>query len=106
MPPRDSELPPDTVQPRVHLSTDPERLAEHMARENDVIAKLLGEIEARTLSHDEVAYLRSRKLADERASWLLRELKVHLPWIFPVCAALVTAIWWLATHSINVQTKP
>lgn len=82
---------------RVHI-TDPDAAFEGLQHENDSLMALIASLEARMPTDEEVAYLRNRKLADERASWAWQWLRANVPIISAVCGAFAAAIYWIATH--------
>lgn len=78
--------------------TDPEAVAAELQRENDALMAQIASLEARVPSSEELAYLRNRKLADERASWAWQWLRTNVPVITAVCGALGAALYWALTH--------
>jgi len=86
-------------QPRVLRSIDPERLS-------IAVEHALAEMERRMPSEEELAYIRQRKVADERASWAWQTLKMYAPVVGPILTAIGVAIWWLLTHSITIRNAP
>ena len=78
--------------------TDPEAVVTELQRENDALMAQIASLESRTLSSEELAYLRNRKLADERAGWAWQWLRSNVPIITAVCSALGVAAYWLITH--------
>ena len=82
---------------RVHI-TDTDAAFEGMQRENDSLTDQIASLEARMPTDEELAYLRNRKLADERASWAWQWLRANVPIISAVCGAAGAATYWIATH--------
>lgn len=78
--------------------TDPDAAVAELQRENDALMAQIASLEARTPSSEELAYLRNRKLADERASWAWQWLRTNVPIITAVCGALGAGSYWLITH--------
>ena len=78
--------------------TNPEAVVAELHRENDALMAQIAAIDARMPSTEELAYLRNRKLADERASWAWQWLRTNVPIIAAVCTALGAAAYWLANH--------
>ena len=82
---------------RTHV-TDPDAAFAEMQGENDMLVEQIASLESRLPSAEELAYLRNRKLADERATWAWRWLRSNVPIITAVCGGFAGAIYWLATH--------
>lgn len=78
--------------------TDPEAVVNELQRENDALMAHIASLEARTPSSEELAYLRNRKLADERASWAWQWLRTNVPIITAVCGGIGAALYWAITH--------
>lgn len=78
--------------------TDPDAAFAELQGENDTLVEQIASLEARIPSAEELAYLRNRKLADERASWAWQWLRLNVPIITAVCGGLAAAVYWLATH--------
>lgn len=82
---------------RSHI-TDPDAAFAELQGENDTLVDQIASLEARLPSAEELAYLRNRKIADERASWAWQWLRANVPIISAVCGAAGAAIYWIATH--------
>lgn len=78
--------------------TDPDALAHELHRENDALMAQIASLEARVPSSEELAYLRNRKLADERASWAWQWLRTNVPIMTAVCGAVGAFAYWAITH--------
>lgn len=59
---------------------------------------MIASLETRVPSTEELAYLRNRKMADERASWAWQWLRTNVPIITAVCGAFGAALYWAITH--------
>lgn len=78
---------------------------ETLQRENDALASMLGSLEKRIPSAEELAYLRERKLADDRASWAWSWLRQNMPAIFIVASTIGSGIYWAISH-LSLKTGP
>lgn len=78
--------------------TDPEAVVNELQRENDALMAQIASLEARVPSSEELAYLRNRKLADERASWAWQWLRTNVPIMTAVCGAVGAFAYWAITH--------
>ena len=83
--------------------TDPDAAFDGLQRENDSLTAQIASLEARTLTPEELAYLRNKKESDERASWAWKTLRTYAPWVTAVCSAVGTAVYWLVS---NFQVRP
>jgi hypothetical protein len=63
----------------------------------DMAAEILS-LRRRVPTDEEMAYIRNRKEADERAAWAWQMLRTYVPWVTSIGAALGTAAYWLVTH--------
>lgn len=54
---------------------------------------------------DEMAYLRRRKLDDERAAWAWQQVRRHAPWVAGLASAISGVVVYLATHSVTISGK-
>lgn len=55
------------------------------------------------LTPDELKRLREIIEADDHATWLRRQIKVIVPWMFAVVAGVYTGWGWLVAH---IQQSP
>ena len=78
--------------------TDPDAVVRELQRENDALMAQIASLESRVPSSEELAYLRNRKMADERASWAWQWLRTNVPIITAVCGAFGAALYWAITH--------
>lgn len=85
--------------------TDPEAVVTELQRENDALMAHIASLEARTLSSEELAYLRNRKLADERASWAWQWLHTNVPIAVAICSAVGAFAYWAIT-SLTFRHTP
>jgi hypothetical protein len=65
---------------------------------NEDMAQEILALRRRIPTDEEMAYLRNRKEADERAAWAWRMLRTYVPWVASIGTALGTAAYWLVTH--------
>lgn len=82
----------------MNLITDPDAALSELHRKNDALMAQIASLDARMPSAEEMAYMRNRKLADERASWAWQWLRVNVPIIAGLCSALGAAAYWAANH--------
>jgi hypothetical protein len=83
------------------MNIDEERAA-YEAQLN-YLSTVIQRLEESMPSSEEMAYLRNRKLADERAGWAWHMVKAYAPWIATAGTAIGGALWWLLTHTVTVQ---
>jgi hypothetical protein len=81
-------------------------VASRLQRENDHLATALAKLEERMPSDEEVAYLRNAKEAAERSAWVVKLIRSNAPWLFVLLSAIGSGLYWLATHTISIDTKP
>ena len=81
------------------MSLDEER--EAINSQLEYLASALARIEV--LTEEEIAYLRNRKIADERASWAWKQVKAHAPWIAAIGTAVGGLIYWVITHTVTIH---
>lgn len=72
-------------------------MARLLEANEDLAAELLA-MRRRLPSDEEMAYLRNRKEADERAAWAWKMIRTYVPWLASIGTALGTAAYWLVTH--------
>ena len=77
-----------------------------LQRENDYLAERLSAMEQCMPSPEELAYLRNRKEADERSAWVIKLIRSNAPWLFVLVSAIGSGLYWVATHTISIDTKP
>lgn len=82
----------------MRIITNPDEAVQELHRENDALMAHIAAIDARMPSIEELAYLRNRKLADERASWAWQWLRTNVPILAAVCGAMGAAAYWAVTH--------
>lgn len=88
---------------RTHV-TDPAAALDEALRENDALAAAIAELQANALTPEEHAYLRNKKAADENAAWLLQLVRKNAPWVVILCSMFGSAVYWVATHTIQIGT--
>ena len=93
----DAPMSETRISRRAHV-TDPAAALDEALRENDVLAAAIAELQASALTPDEVAYIRNKKEADDRAAWAWRMIRLYVPWATAVCGALGSGAYWLVTH--------
>ena len=81
------------------MSLDEER--EAIKKQLDYLASALARIDV--LTDEEMAYIRNRKIDDERASWAWKKIKAHAPWITGIGTAIGGMIYWLLTHAVTIH---
>ena len=72
-------------------------LARLLESNEDMAAEIIN-LRRRLPTDEEMAYLRNRKEADERAAWAWKMLRTYVPWLTSIGAAVGTAAYWLVTH--------
>jgi len=82
--------------------TDPDAAFEGLQKENDTLTALIASLEERTLSAEELAYVRNKKMAEDNAAWLWRMIRTNAPWVTVVCSLIGSGMYWLATHTIQI----
>jgi len=106
MTPKDESFAPNAettrLSRRAHV-TDPDAVFSELQAENDALVRQIVCLEARLPSAEELAYLRNRKAADERAAWAWKMLRIYVPWVASVVSVLGTAAYWIVT---NFQPRP
>lgn len=50
------------------------------------------------LSKEDIAYVKSAKLAAEHAGWAWQQIRVYTPWVISITSALGAGIYWILTH--------
>lgn len=78
--------------------TDPVAALDEAWRENDVLAAAIAELQSCTLTSEELAYVRNRKEADDRAAWAWKMLRLYVPWVTSICGAIGAGAYWVVTH--------
>lgn len=71
---------------------------QRLLQSNEDMAQEILALRRRVPTDEEMAYLRNRKEADERAAWAWRMLRTYVPWVTSIGAALGTAAYWFVTH--------
>lgn len=97
------EMPETRITRRSHV-TDPAAALDEALKENDVLAAAIADLQACTLTSEELAYVRNKKDADDRAAWAWRMIRLYVPWITAVCGALGSGAYWTVTHFTWRQT--
>ena len=85
------------------MGTSEERAA--YDRQLKYLADTIARLESEMPSGEELAYLRNRKEADERAAWAWRVIKQYAPWVASAASAIGVAAWYVLTHTITVNTS-
>jgi hypothetical protein len=52
---------------------------------------------------EEHAYLQNKMREDANVAWLVRQVRIHAPWVILLASALGTAFYYFATHTINIS---
>ena len=102
--------PPPTIRSEVYRQADGTTVHhvtdEELARlvdNSEAMAQEILAMRLRVLTPEEMAYVRNRKLADERAGWAWQWLRANVPWIAGCVSAFGAAVYWFAT---NLTWKP
>lgn len=69
-----------------------------LRRENDFLASAIAALEAKLPDAEDLAYLRTRRLADDRAAWAWKTIRLYMPWVTAVVSTAGAAAYWVATH--------
>lgn len=89
---------------RAHV-TDPDAAFAELQGENDSLVAQIASLEARIPSKEELAYLRNRKEADERAAWAWQMVRKYAPWVTTVTGVLGSGAYWLV-NTFQFRSHP
>jgi hypothetical protein len=84
----------------------PEEEAARLRAENDYLAGELARLEANTLTPEEAAWVRNRKMEADNQAWAWKRVKQRFPAVALIVSIISGAVGWLLTHSVNITTKP
>ena len=94
----------DSEHDRVHPIRPPEGAG--LQAQIEYLAQVITDMEESMPTPGDMAYIRSRRLADERASWAWQTIKVYAPWVTVIGSALGSVAYWVLTHTITIGKPP